>query len=75
MCVINVIRVENSSIFKVKRANNKSILQMIPAQFDAKTIEINGMPTGWKIITFSEPDHRTPYIVIPPNVGLAWGIC
>jgi hypothetical protein len=48
---------------------------MIPAQFDAKTIEINGMPTGWKIITFSEPDHRTPYIVIPPNVGLAWGIC
>jgi hypothetical protein len=50
-----MIRVEKFTQFlwyKV-RANNKSILQMtIPAQFDAKT-KINGMPTGWKIITFT----------------------
>jgi hypothetical protein len=35
----------------------------IPAQFDAKTIE-DGMPTGWKIIISTEPDHRTPYTIV-----------
>jgi valyl-tRNA synthetase len=41
----------------------------IPAQFDAK-MKINGMPTGWKIITFTLRDHRTPYTIVipPPNV-------
>jgi valyl-tRNA synthetase len=53
---------------QTKEQINKILQMIIPAQFDAKTIEDKWYAYWMENNYFhSEPDHRTPYtIVIPP---------